>query len=516
MKRVIPSITAAAAFALSVSAFSTTPSAQTLSAQVNQLSIETQQLQHEVWLLKQKEKKSARKKHKKAKKQEQKAVVNSVLPVNYTQPLEFDKSDQSPQIIKMWPHYVTVTTVPFQKRHLSYSGSDLLYNTSSINEDLLLLQKKGKVLNAMEAAHYTLHRPILQLSGSVQGQAYSSGSFSTNSANGGATSGITLSTAELDLNAIASSWADAFMALSFSGSPVSVGNRAPNSEIYLERGFLTIGDLNKVPIYFTIGEMYAPFGAYTSSMVTTPETQSMMEIRTPVALLGFSKNNFMAAIYDYEGSQTSSGAKLLQQGGVEAGYINRFGSEKANSIKVGAGYVTNIADSQGMQGTGYSTVNGQFGGFGATATSNQLVHAVGGIDGNATLVLGRITLIGEYIVAASSFSPFDLTYDGHGAQPTAGHAEIDYNLPFFSKKYGVALGTSFDQASQALGLNLEQNKYAVFLNANLWRETVESIEYDYQKDYAAENNSIGRGATAFILGTGRGVNTVIGQVGVYF
>lgn len=496
-------MTAVVTVALSISGFANTTSTEALSIQVNALSQQTKQLQHQVWLLKQQQKKHA--KHKKAKKKYA-AKVKAV--------------DTSPQVVKLWRDYVTVTTAPYLSRHAAYNGSDLLYNVSSVNEDLLLLQQKSTMIKEMDAAGVPFRRPMIQLSGSIQGQAYSSGSFSTNSANGGATSGVTLSAAELDMNATASRWATAFMALTFSGSPISTGNRNPNSAIFLERGFLTLGDLNKAPVYFTIGEMYAPFGAYTTSMVTTPETQSLFEIRTPVALLGYTKGVFSGSIYDYEGSQTSSGAKLLQQGGVNAGIMDNIGSNGKDSIKVGGGYVTNIADSQGMQGTGYSTVNNQFSGFGASTSvstnNNTLVHAVGGLDANAALVVGRFTLLGEYMFPTQAFSPLDLTYNGAGAKPTAGHAEVDYVLPFFPQKYGTALGVSLDQTSQALGLNLEQNKYAIFVNTNLWRETVESIEYNYQKDYGTSNNATGRGGPTPIVGTGRGINTVIGEVGVYF
>lgn len=508
MKRVILPMTAFTAVALSVSSFANTTSTAALSAQINALSQQTKQLQHQVWLLKQQQKKQAAQKP--AKKYKVSAAA-ATTPVT---------AGRAPEIVKLWRNYVTVTTAPYLSRHAAYNGSDLLYNVSSVNEDLLLLQQKSKMIKEMDQAGIPFHRPMIQFSGSLQGQAYSSGAFTTNSANGGATSGIALSTAELDMNATASRWATAFMALTFSGSPVSTGNRNPNSQIYLERGFLTLGDLNKAPVYFSMGEMYAPFGAYTTSMVSTPETQSLFEIRTPVALLGYTKGVFNGSIYDYEGSQTSSGAKLLQQGGVNAGIMDNIGTNGKDSFKAGAGYVTNIADSQGMQGTGYSTVNNQFSGFGASTSvssdNNTLVHAVGGVDGNAALVVGRFTLLGEYIFATRAFSPLDLTYDGSGAQPTAGHAEVDYVLPFFPQKYGTALGISFDQTSQALGLNLEQNKYAVYVNTNLWRETVESIEYNYQKDYGTSNTSIGRGATTPIVGTGRGINTVIGEVGVYF
>ncbi|OGT48889.1 MAG: hypothetical protein A3E82_04115 [Gammaproteobacteria bacterium RIFCSPHIGHO2_12_FULL_38_11] len=496
MKKFVLPMTAAA-LALSVPSFAADNSAN-LSAQVDQLSAQTKKLEHDVWLLR----------HKTTQKQTKTPKLKM--------PTAAATSHESPEIVKMWSHYVTITAVPYLSRHLAYSGSDLLYNVSSINEDLILLRQKKELVKAMDLAGYPLHRPVIQVSGSLAGQFYSSGAFTPNSTGGSPTSGFNLSTAELDINAIASKWASGFMALSFNGSPVSTGNRAPNSTIYLERGFLTIGNLNVCPLYFTIGEMYAPFGAYTSSMVSTPMTQSMMEIRTPTAILGYSVGNYYASIFGYGGSQTSGEDSVVKQAGADTGYKKIFHGD--DSYSVGGGWVSNIADSQGMQGTGYSTTNNQFSGFGANSTSNNLVYPVGGADLNGSLVLGRFTFLAEGMSAITQFSPQDLQYDNAGALPAAVHGEIDYALPFFAKKYGVAVGASCDHTWQALALNLEENKYALFLSANIWRETLESLEVNYEGDYSSVNTSTGRGAAsgAVINGTGIGIISVLADVNVYF
>src|SRR3989338_3047938 len=102
---------------------------------------------------------------------------------------------------------------------MEFDGQDVIYNAPSINEDLLLLQQKQ---------HMQINHPVLQLSGAVIGQMFQTGNFGTK-----ATDGISLNTAELDINAIASPWATGFMALNYSGAPVSTGNRMPFSTIYL-------------------------------------------------------------------------------------------------------------------------------------------------------------------------------------------------------------------------------------------------------------------------------------------
>ena len=169
-----------------------------------------------------------------------------------------------------------------------------------------------------------------------------------------------------------------------------------------------------------------------------------------------------------------------------------------------------------MKGTGYSTANTQFSGFGAAATTNNLVHSVDGADANANLTVGPVAFIGEYMTANERFSPQDLTFDGKGALPSAEHAEMDYTPPCFPKKYATVFGASYDHAAEALALNLEENKYAVFVNTSLLRETQESLEYNYQTDYGTNDTATGRGGPTSIVGTGKGINTIIGQVSVFF
>ncbi|MDP1574774.1 MAG: LbtU family siderophore porin [Coxiellaceae bacterium] len=499
MKRILLPMTAVAAFALASPSFAADDS-DALAIQVKQLNAQTKKLQSEVASLREKEK--------------QKKAGSVQKPIVGT-------NSSSPAIQRMWEHYITVTTVPFSGKQLAYNGSDLLCNVSSMNEDVTLLQQKQDVLGLLAQQGHTINRPVLQVSGAAQGQLYSSRIFDPASANNATTSGLALSTAELDFNAMASSWATAFMALDYSGSPVSQGNRNPNATIYLSRGFVTIGNLDKSPVYFTIGQMYSPFGRYSTSMVSTPETQSLMEIRTPTAILGYSAHNLVLSAYTYEGSDTSGSDSMFEQGGVNATYKLMFGDNR--SFNVGAGWASNIADSQGMQGTGYSTsFNGvnYFAGFGSSTGSNNLVHSVDGADVNATLALGPVTMLAEYITALRAFSPLDLTFNGVGAKPAAEHVEMDYLLPFFAKRYGTTLGASFDHASQSLALNLEQDKYAVFLNTSIWRETIESIEYNYQTDYSKTTTANGSTsvtpANTNIVGSGKGVNTVLLQVGVYF
>lgn len=318
MKRVILPMTALAAFVISTGSFADDNSA--LEAQVSQLSAQTQQLQQQVSQL---QKKLKNKKHKKAAKKA--ANQQTVQAPPTTAGTTLSQTPQSvgkaqalnPAKLQPWPNYVTFTTAPFLGNKTAYNGSDLLYNLSSMNEDLTLLQHNQAIINQMAAQGYKLDRPVIEASGALIGQIESASGFGVGPSN----TGISLSTGELDLHAIASSWATAFMSIDYTGGPTSTGNRAPNTSIYLSRGFATLGNLDVTPFYLTAGLMYVPFGSYTTGILSTPIVESMGRINSPAVLVGYNPNqNFNAQVFGYQGSQSSGPNNIIQQSGANAAY----------------------------------------------------------------------------------------------------------------------------------------------------------------------------------------------------
>lgn len=479
MKKItLPLTTAALVLATSSMAASTQPSQDKLAAQVKKLQREVNQMRTQL------------KRH----------HAHKAMPHHI-----------SPELVG---HFVTVTTSPFVGRHSSYTPSDLLEQTSTMNEDLRLLKTKQALLNNLNAHGYSLDRALVQVSGGIEGQLYSTGGFGVSP-----TDGVNLSTAELDINALASTWASAFMSLSYNGSPISSGNREPNSTIYLKRGFATIGNLNVSPIYGSIGLMYVPFGRYSSGMLSTPLTLSMGRIRTEAAVLGASfDNGLFGSVYGFSGSQTSGGSPVFKQGGVNVGLKRSFaGTEGAYTV--GAGWVSNIADAQGQQNTGLGSAT-MFSGFAVAPATNAITHRVGGIDVNAKLHYSAFTMMAEYLGAIRHYSATDMSFyqagaTATGAEPRAMHIELNYTLPFCQKR-GTNVGVAYGHTWEALALNLPETSYTAYLSTSLLKDTLETIEYRHDVDYGTSDRASGLNATTPISGTGRTRNSVIAQVGVYF
>lgn len=407
--------------------------------------------------------------------------------------------------------YRSVVTSPIIDINLkTYQAGDVLVNVSSMNEDLLLLKQIQEAETRLDKAGISLadRRPVLEISGKVESQILAGSGFS------GSNSDINLSGTELDFHAIASRWASAFVTINYDSSPPETGNRESNSRLYLQRGFLTLGNLNELPVYVTLGQMYVPFGAYNSYMITTPLTTSLARIQTRAGVLGFSRNNFFAQAYAFRGdAYTGDNALVLDNFGGNVGFS---GSTKViSNYTIGASYVSDIANSQGMQDNGLDgDAKGPFSGFSING-SQALQKQVPAADVNGTVAFGPLTLIGEYISSISRFNSKDLNFNGEGAKPSAMHTEINYQKEIYSKI--VTFGAAYGQTWEALALNLPKQSYSIFASTSLLKNTILGIELRHDVNYDSTNTGGGNGAkTKDITVSGKTRNLITGQIGVYF
>jgi hypothetical protein len=62
--------------------------------------------------------------------------------------------------------------------------------------------------------------------------------------------------------------------LSESLTPIVPAPRIANLRIYLDQGFMTIGNLDKSDWYLSAGQVYIPFGSFNGYMVNSPLNQA--------------------------------------------------------------------------------------------------------------------------------------------------------------------------------------------------------------------------------------------------
>ncbi|PHQ80836.1 MAG: hypothetical protein COB66_03865, partial [Coxiella sp. (in: Bacteria)] len=271
-------------------------------------------------------------------------------------------------------HPFTVTTSPLLGEEAAGDASDVLEQVSKSNIQLTLLEQRSDLIKQLKSEGSDLWRPIVELSGGIEGQIYGMDGYGSSAS----PRGINLSSAELDVAGMVGPWAGGFMALDYNDSPASSGVRETSGTIYLRDGFATIGNLNRFPLYFTIGKLRVPFGRWSSIMLTSPVTQTMGDTRSTAAILGFESHGFYGSVFGFSGNQTSGGTDVFKQGGLDAGYKAHFGAKNEDQVDFGVSVDSNLADANGLQGTGAAT--GSFQGFAGTGSSNNIVHRVPALD----------------------------------------------------------------------------------------------------------------------------------------
>jgi hypothetical protein len=404
-----------------------------------------------------------------------------------------------------------VITSPYLGIRSEFDASDLIVNLPTINEDLRLLQQRKKLEEALlkRGADLPKH-PLLDLSGKVEGQFTSIKPFV-----GKRTEDINLSGAELNAFAQVGRWAGAFMTVDYDDSPPSVGGpRSSNSRLFVNKAFLTIGNLRLSRFYGTVGQFYVPFGRYASNMISAPLTLQLARTKARAALLGFHQSGdhgFYGSLYAFKSDSGTSGKQ--GQGGAYLGY-SFLGNPASGDFAVTA--ISTMADSTGMQ----STSGIGFTGFGANNSTEKVRRRVPGFDVHGRLSMGDFTLLAEYVTALRCFNSMDLKYNHHGAKPKALNVEGSYHFHLGGKPAGFALG--YAQTWQSFAFNLPRRRYSAVFSTNLWRDTIESIEYHHDENYSRGTTAAGLagypGELTYVPTKGLGCNAdaVVAQIGVYF
>lgn len=424
-------------------------------------------------------------------------------------------------VTSLHPFFIIGTPVissPFIGINSAYNASDLVVNQPYVNEDLFLLQQRKQIYSYLKQTGHTLSdTPIVNLSGKIESQIFHTSHFSNFQHN--SATDIDLTGIELDTEILVNNWITGLIAFVYDNTlPIDMSpRRIDNSRELLERGFLTIGNLVKFPLYATMGQFYAPFGQYSTAMISDPFTEILGRTKARALALGFSKqfndeNNLNLAAYIFRGpSRTSLENNGLRNYGANAEYI--FTKPKWNIDIVGS-YIRSIADSIGMQHNGNNGPN-NFEGF-ATNNNTEILNPVPGLAARGTLSIASFSITGEYVMASRSFSQTVLSFDNQGAKPSAFHAEAEYKFNVLERPSAVIIG--YDESKDALGLLIPKKRYIATVSTSIWKDTIEGLEFRHDIDYSAIDIAYGQSGLGFnsIKGTGKSGNTITLQVGLYF
>lgn len=345
-------------------------------------------------------------------------------------------------------------------------GSKLIINVPTVREDSRLLLRQYQLTEKCHKLGIPApDLPQVTLTGKLEGQAsYMDTYASSRSGN------INFGSAELDTYVQSNSWVSGYMALNYTSDE----NR-DDSRLFMNRAFITIGNLSKFPFYTSIGQVYVPFGRYSSLMVTAPVTQVLGRTRARTLTVGYQQtdnnNGLHAEVYGFQGLTNNNLSHSNQNWGIDIGY--EFNNRCHLSGEIGTGYISNLANSQGIQATVFLN------------TENHLRHRVPALNVYSILAINPVVFLAEYVGAIRSFDANDISFINQRRRPTAFHTEASYTFKTGSKPSSI--GVSYGCTSQALALGLPQDCYSIFYNINIWRDTNLALEYRHDVNCAVVN-----------------------------
>lgn len=457
----------------------------------------------------------------------QQEVKDAQAPQNvvYEQPSSIATGDPTVQplyFLSKTPLYLggsPVVVSPLLGLYSDTDVNDLIVNMPSVNEDLRLLRQRQQIAGLYDKFGLPApDQPIVDLSGRVEGQVMGTRPYA-----GHRSSDVDLSGAEIDVAALVNSWAMGFVTINYDNfpPPPGTGRRVDNSRFFVSKAFISIGDLIKSPVYFTIGQFFVPFGQYGSYMISSPLTQAVGRIKARAVLLGYNKvfspsTTINGSLFAFRGDSTSNGTSNINQFGANLDYT--FHHDKLNG-DFAVSYIANIADSEGMQsngGPGATPAGGAaFTGFATTSPATELLaHKVPGFDVRGGVAYGDFSMIAEYVTATEKFSPLNMTFNNSAAKPMAFHVEGVYNFTAWGKKSLVAIG--YDVTKDALALLLPKQRYIAVLSTSFWDWTIESLEFRHDINYGVGDYATGQRLPVVPLGLSHTSDTVTFQIGIYF
>lgn len=298
--------------------------------------------------------------------------------------------------------------------------------------------------------------------------------------------------------------------LSQIGSWVEVGAsllyEEDDTPLEVDTAFITLYNPDVAPVYFTGGQIYVPFGAYETNLVSDPLTLEIGETRETAALLGFDHAGFGGGVYAFNGDNKINGDNRIGSWGANLGYVWEQGDV---SVVASAGYINDLGDSDSLQDTVSDNRTATFEDLvagqdpRAETFSTDPTGRTGGYTASLAVGIGAFNAIGEYLSASADFDADSLAWEEGGARPSAWNLELGYSFPVFGKDTVAAV--AYQGTDEAVGLELPKESWLIGWSIGIFDNTALSFEYRNDRDY-----SEGKG------GTGDDSNSFVAQLAVEF
>lgn len=404
-------------------------------------------------------------------------------------------------LLEMYAHGPAVVTSPaFSVRRAAddkyEDDSPLMSQLSPVKEDLVLLHLREKITNYADKYGIDLpHRPIIALSGALEAQINNKSNYDKSER-----TDINLSRAELDVISEVGPWVTSGVIITYDDDRLEDGTaRVSNSKLKIDRAYMTLGQLKKCPFYLTMGQVFAPFGKYSSHMVTTPPTRALGLFKDRMIVLGYSKGPFNMQLYGFPGEIDSANNGLFKNllGHTGASIAHNF-IAKNFELDIEASAMGNIAETEDMQSKIFDK-----------KSDKKMQSRVWGMSGRAKVKYGQFSILSEYVGASRSFDERDISFNDRGAKPQALNVEAALDFKLLGKPSDVVAG--YAQTWDALSLDLPKRAYFVGCDMAIFKDTLFSLEYRHDVNYNWNDR-----ATNVESIPGRHKNIITAKMAVYF
>ena len=288
-------------------------------------------------------------------------------------------------------------------------------------------------------------------------------------ANGEDENDISLTTVSLSIEAIVNKWVTGETNFLYEDP----GFSDDDTSLDVEEGFLTIGNMDEFPFFAKVGKFYVPYGAVLTHfpddpLMDVPVTLAFGEINEKALLAGFEKWGLSLSAYVFNGSveKTADDADAIDSFGFDANYT--YESEPNElTLQVGASYLSNLADTNGISGVVPGTLERLVDGWAAYLSSSW----------------GKFFLDAEYMGALDEFRVAELADEnGMEAEPSVWNIEFGLNHDWWRN---LEVAFKIAGSDEAENLSIPGTRFGVVLNQEIFDNTIWSAGYlndDFEKD----------------------------------
>lgn len=291
--------------------------------------------------------------------------------------------------------------------------------------------------------------------------------------NNGVSADVTIREAKLTMDIRVHAWSQARLALLYEEAQK---NTSGETETSIDSANITFGNTDSFPLYVTAGRMTLPFGNFSTQLIADPLTQQLAETKESIVQFGFASNGWKGSTYMFNGDarEVGEGGQLGQYG-----HGAHFGYEMETSfmsLGMGVSYTNAMENSE--------TISAQI------EQLDAMIDHIAGFGAYTMFATGPYTLTGEYLTALEKFASRELSWNGHGAQPSAWNLELGHAFYLLGKD--AMLMASYQGTSEAQDLQLPENRFLGGISVVPVNNTKLSFEFYHDEGYITEEHPTGK------------------------